>query len=110
MRFREDYAAAGIPMLPVVRTEAQVASSIIRYTWAMVATSLVLIPVAHMGWIYGVGAAVLGGAFLFEAYLLRARVRAGSADVTAVAMRLFHGSITYLALLFLLVAIDPFVV
>ena len=46
---------------------------------------------------------MLGAAFLTEAHLLRRRIAAGSADVTATAMRLFHGSITYLALLFLLV-------
>ena len=96
-------------MLPVVRTEAQVASSIVRYSWVMVAMSLLLVPVAPMGWVYGIGAAVLGAAFLTEAHLLRRRIAAGSADVTATAMRLFHGSITYLALLFLLVALDPFV-
>jgi len=108
MRFREDYAAAGVPMLPVVRTEAQVASSIVRYSWVMVAMSLLLVPVAPMGWVYGIGAAVLGAAFLTEAHLLKRRIAAGSADVAATAMRLFHGSITYLALLFLLVALDPF--
>ncbi len=108
MRFRDDYAAAGIPMLPVVRTPSQVATSIVWYSVAMVAASLALIPIAPMGWVYGVGAAVLGAAFLSEAVLLRRRVSAGDAAVSATAMRLFHGSITYLALLFLLVAIDPF--
>ncbi len=109
MKYREDYAAAGIPMLPVVRSEAVVASSIVRYAWVMVLVSLVLVPVAPMGWVYGIGAAVLGAAFLSQAYVLRRRVASGAPDVTATAMRLFHGSITYLALLFLLVAIDPFV-
>ncbi len=109
MKYREDYAAAGIPMLPVVRSDDVVTMSIVRYAWVMVAVSLLLVPVAPMGWVYGVGAAALGAAFLWEAHLLRRRVLAGSADVTATAMRLFHGSITYLALLFLLVAVDPFV-
>jgi protoheme IX farnesyltransferase len=109
MKFRDDYAAAGIPMLPVVRTEAQVANAIVGYAWAMVVTSLVLIPVAPMGWVYGVGAVLLGAAFLWEAYLLRRRIGVGATSVTATAMRLFHGSITYLALLFLLIAVDPFV-
>lgn len=118
MKFREDYAAAGVPMLPVVRTEPQVAASIIRYSWVMVLVSLALIPVAPMGWVYGIGAVLLGAAFLGQAYVLRARVRSaeragrdsGGSEVLAAAMRLFHGSITYLALLFLLVAVDPFVV
>ena len=109
MRFREDYAAAGVPMLPVVRTEAQVANSIIAYAWVMFAVSLVLIPVAPMGWVYSVGAVILGAAFMWETYLLKRRIAAGADSVTATAMRLFHGSITYLALLFLLIAIDPFV-
>jgi protoheme IX farnesyltransferase len=109
MRFKDDYAAAGVPMLPVVRTDGQVANSIIVYTWLMVATSLVLVPVAPMGWVYGIGAALLGAGFLWEAYRLKRRIAAGSGTVTATAMRLFHGSITYLALLFLLVALDPFV-
>jgi heme o synthase len=109
MRFRDDYAAAGVPMLPVVRSDAQVARSIIAYAWAMVATSLLLVVVAPMGWVYAIGATILGAAFLWEAHLLRRRIAAGETSVTATAMRLFHGSITYLALLFLLVALDPFV-
>lgn len=109
MRFRDDYAAAGVPMLPVVRTEQQVTSSIIVYSWVMVATSLVLVPIAPMGWVYAIGAAVLGLGFLALAYSLRGAVRSGADGVSRAAMRLFHGSITYLALLFLLVALEPFV-
>jgi len=108
MKFRDDYEAAGVPMLPVVASEAVVARSIIIYTWVMVATSLALIPVAPMGWVYGVGAGILGAAFLAQAYRLRRAVASGT-SVTPTAMKLFHGSITYLSLLFLLVAIDPFV-
>lgn len=110
MKFRDDYAAAGVPMLPVVATPAVVARSIVIYSWVMVAMSLVLIPVAPMGWVYGIGAAVLGAAFIAQAHGLRRKVAAGAPDVTATAMRLFQGSITYLALLFLLVALDPFLV
>ena len=128
MRFRDDYAAAGVPMLPVVRTSPQVAASIIRYSWVMVAVSLALVPVAPMGWVYGIGASVLGGAFLWQAYVLRGTIRRHEAsaehvetaaddsavtvlspEITSAAMRLFHWSITYLALLFLLVALEPFV-
>lgn len=109
MKFKEDYAAAGVPMLPVVRSEVQVTASILRYSWVMVAVSLVLIPVAPMGWVYATGAVVLGAGFIAMAYRLRSAVVNASGDVTARAMRLFHGSITYLALLFLLVALEPFV-
>jgi len=109
MRFREDYAAAGVPMLPVVKSDAEVVRSILWYSWVMVGVSLALVPIAPMGWVYSVGATVLGVAFLWQAYSVRKAVRRSDAQVTKVAMRLFHGSITYLALLFLLVALEPFV-
>jgi len=83
-----------------------VVRQILIYSWAMVAASLLLIPVAGTGWVYGVAAVVLGAWFLREAYALKSRVDKGDADVKA--MRLFHGSITYLSLLFLAVAVDPF--
>ena len=107
LRYREDYAAAGVPMLPVVTDTRSVTRSIVVYSWVMVLTSLVLIPVAPMGVVYTVSALVLGAVFLLEAHLLRRRALSGAADVRP--MRLFHWSITYLALLFLAVAIDPFI-
>jgi heme o synthase len=114
MRFRDDYAAAGVPMLPVVAGNVTVGRQIVAYSWVMVATSLLLWPVAGTTPVYGVAALVLGAAFLREAHLLlrRARLEAGGSlltgtSVEAGAMRLFHGSITYLTLLFLAVAIDP---
>jgi protoheme IX farnesyltransferase len=107
IKYREEYAAAGVPMLPVVRPLTDTTRQIVLYSWAMVAASLLLIPVAGMGWLYGVGAVVLGAVFLYLAYALRARVT-DPEQTLAAAMRLFHGSITYLALLFLLVAVDPF--
>ena len=106
LRFKADYQAARVPMLPAVADARAVAGQIVWYSWAMVATSLLLTPVAGMHWLYTGAAVVLGAAFLVEAYLLRHRVRAGAADVRA--MRLFHGSISYLSLLFLAVAVDPF--
>jgi protoheme IX farnesyltransferase len=105
MRFRDDYAAAGVPMLPVVATPAAVAVRIVAYSWAMVGTSLLLLLDAS-GPVYGVSAAVLGVVFLREAHLLQGRVRRGH---DASPMRLFHWSITYLALLFLAVAVDQLV-
>jgi len=107
LRYRDDYAAAGVPMLPVVAERPVVMRQITIYSWAMVLTSLVLIPVAPMGWVYIVGSVLLGAVFLWEAHALGRRVRRGDDDVRP--MRLFHWSITYLALLFLAVAIDPFV-
>ena len=105
LRFVDDYAAAGVPMLPVVASPAVVARQILAYSWAMVGTSLLLVPVAHTTVVYAVAAAALGAGFLVEAYRLRARVRAGAVDVRP--MRLFHGSISYLTLLFVAIAIDP---
>ena len=79
MRYRDDYAAAGVPMLPVVASEAVVAGRIVAYSWVMVAVSLLLVaPVGPAGALYAVSAVVLGAVFLREAHLLRARVRAGA--------------------------------
>jgi protoheme IX farnesyltransferase len=100
MKFRDDYAVAGVPMLPVVATARTVASKIVVYSWAMVAVTLALIPWA--GWIYGGCAVALGAWFLAEAHRLRGRIGAG---VAAAPMRLFHLSIGYLTLLFTAVAI-----
>jgi protoheme IX farnesyltransferase len=104
LRFKDDYAAAGVPMLPVVASLSTVAREIIGYSYAMVLTSLLLVPAAAMSPFYAVAASVLGGWFLYEAHSLLRRVRRGDRDVKP--MRLFHGSISYLALLFLAVAID----
>ena len=107
MRFRDDYAAAQVPMLPVVASARVVASRIVWYSWAMVATSLLLVwPLGVSGVLYGLVAVGVGAVFLREAHLLLARVRRGD---DAGAMRLFHWSITYLALLFLAVALDQLV-
>lgn len=105
MRFRDDYAAAGVPMLPVVASPRRVAVEILGYSWAMVVVSLALIPVASTGPVYAVIAVGVGGWFLFEAHALLARQRRG---VDPKPMRLFHLSITYVSLLFLAVALIPF--
>ena len=106
LRYKDDYAAAGIPMLPVEQAPAVVAKQIILYSWAMVGVTLLLIPVAQMNWIYSVSAVVLGALFIYEAYALQSRVRKDAADLKP--MKLFHWSITYLSLIFLVVGIDPF--
>lgn len=110
IKYREDYAAAGVPMLPVVAPMSTVVRHVVAYSWVMFASSLVLIPVASMGWVYSIGAIACGAFFLYLAYGLR-RVRDQDPEVIErAAMRLFHGSITYLAVIFLLVGIDPFLV
>jgi protoheme IX farnesyltransferase len=107
MKFRGDYAAASVPMLPVVAEPVVVTRKILRYSYAMVAATLALAPYA--GWIYGLLAAVLGAWFLAEAHRLHARVRDDSVrdgvETNPAPMRLFHLSIGYLTLLFAVVAV-----
>jgi protoheme IX farnesyltransferase len=74
MKFRDDYAAAGVPMLPVVASPAEVARKILIYSYVMVAVTLGLAPYA--GWIYTACALALGAWFLAEAHRLHARVAA----------------------------------
>lgn len=105
MRYREDYATAGVPMLPVVRGHRTVSIQIILYSWALVVSTLLLIPASKMGWLYTAVALASGAWFMFESYLL---YREGMKGQPKNPMRLFHGSITYLTVLFFAVALDPF--
>jgi heme o synthase len=104
MKFKDDYAAANIPMLPVVAPESTVARKILGYSYAMVAATLAL--AADAGWIYGCCAVALGAWFLTDAHRLRARVARGGGQAP---MRLFHLSIAYLTLLFAAVAVTALV-
>ena len=107
LRYREDYANVDVPMLPVVRPAREVGRQVVLYSWVMVATSLLLWPVAGTGPVYPVAAAVLGAVFLVEAHRMWARSR-GTEDLTVIQpMRLFHSSNLYLSLLFVAVAVDP---
>jgi protoheme IX farnesyltransferase len=105
MRFKDDYARAGVPMLPVVATPLQVARRIVAYTWLTVGTSLLLWPLAT-SWIYGAVALASGAWFLAGAHGLLARVKRGA---EAKALPLFHLSNSYLAVLFVGVAVDALV-
>ncbi|MTB27212.1 MAG: protoheme IX farnesyltransferase [Actinobacteria bacterium] len=109
MKYKDDYERAGVPMLPVLKSSEYVCVSIVRYSWVMVLVSLVLIPVAPMGPVYAVSAVVLGALFVYEAYRLLGAARRNDENLLSRAMRLFHYSISYLALLFLAIAIDPFI-
>jgi protoheme IX farnesyltransferase len=100
MKYRDDYTAAGVPMLPVVADQKLVARRIVAYSYAMVAASLSLVPV--LGWLYGVAAGALGAAFLVDAHRMHHRVCAGKPPD---AIRLFRDSIHYLSLLFALIAV-----
>jgi heme o synthase len=101
MRFRDDYARAGVPMLPVVATAERVARQIVIYSWVMVVWTLLLIPVT--GWIY-VGFALAAGMwFLAYAHRLHAAVKRGEKGNP---IKLFHLSNSYLTLVFVALAVD----
>lgn len=106
MKYLEDYRDAGVPMLPVVAKNEVVGRQIILYAWAYFASSLLLIPVAPMGWIYTVVAIVSGLWFSYESHKLYNEAKR---DIPKNPMKLFHMSITHLTLLFLAVAIDPLI-
>jgi protoheme IX farnesyltransferase len=108
MRYKEDYALAKVPMLPVVATERRVILESTVYSWATVLCSLLLWPVAGMSLLYGTVAVVLGAVLLVEVHRLLIRVDRGSTGVALRPMRFFHLSNVYLALLFTVVAADPF--
>ena len=108
LRIRKDYAAAGVPMLPVVKGIPETTRQIGLYTILMVAISLVLFAVARMGPIYLVAAVLLGALFLRQAWLLWRR-GASEEESTAGAIRLYKYSISYLTLLFAAIALDTLV-
>ena len=107
LRYREDYRNVDVPMLPVVRPAREVGRQVVVYSWVMVATSLLLWPVAGTSLVYPVAAAVLGAVFLVEAHRMWSRTKASEALAEINPMRLFHASNLYLSLLFVAVALDP---
>lgn len=107
LRYREDYRNVDVPMLPVVRPAAEVGRQVVVYSWVMVATSLLLWPVAGTSLLYPACAAVLGAVFLVEAHRMWGRAKASDALGEINPMRLFHASNLYLSLLFVAVALDP---
>jgi heme o synthase len=103
LRYQDDYAAAGVPMLPVVRGARETSTQILYYTVLLVAVTLLLYPAGRMGAVYLAAAVTLGGAFIWRALELRR-------DLTGRrAIRLFSFSNTYLALLFGAMAVDAVV-
>ena len=106
LKYKQDYTDAGVPMLPVVRNNKTVGVQIILYAWALVASTLLLVPVAAMGLIYTVTAVVTGAWFILESYRIYREAAVGEIKNP---MRLFHGSISYLTLLFVAIAIDPLI-
>ena len=102
-KYKDDYEAAHVPMMPVVATFRRTAIEILVYTVIMVGLTLLLAPVAHLGALYVVAAAVLGAGFI--AMAVRLFIRA----TPKASMQLFSYSITYLTLLFVVMAVDVFV-
>jgi protoheme IX farnesyltransferase len=104
VKYREDYQAANVPMLPAVASFDRVSRQIIAYSVALVVTSMIYGAVAGLGWIYYSVAAVAGALYLFDA--LRLRREEGTPKS---AMRLFKFSITYVTLIFVAMAVDVLV-
>lgn len=101
MRYKEDYRAAGVPMLPVIKPEQEVTRQIVIYVWLTVLTTFVLIPAA--GWIYAAGAAIAGIWFLVMSHRLDSGVRRG---VPVKPLALFIMSNNYLAAVFVALSVD----
>ncbi|MGB3485914.1 MAG: heme o synthase [Mycobacterium sp.] len=101
MRYKEDYAAAGVPMLPTVATERHVTLQIVIYTWLTVLATLALVPAT--GWLYTGVAGLAGLWFLVMAHQLYAGVRRGE---PVRPLRLFLQSNNYLAVVFCALAVD----
>lgn len=101
MRYREDYEAAGVPMMPVVKPPLEVTRQILWYTWATVITSLLLVPAT--GWVYAVVALLSGAWFILRAHGLHNGVKNG---VKVKPMNLFFLSNNYLSVLFVGLSVD----
>ena len=107
MQYKNDYANAGVPMLPVVSENIKVANQIIIYSFVMSFTTLILPLTVELSIYYWVGVIILNVLFLKEAFALRSRIMSKLTEILP--MKLFNYSITYLALLFLLIGIDPLI-
>lgn len=103
MKYKDDYARAGVPMLPVLRSPVETAAQILLYTAVLVAVTLILYPVAQMGPLYTATAVLLGGGFLYVALRLRWE------PTPERAFGVFRYSLSYLALLFCAIAVDRLV-
>jgi protoheme IX farnesyltransferase len=103
IKHSDDYKAAGVPMLPVVESHEKVIRSMIVYTIALTLCSVAVIPVAQMGWVYGVTAVVMGLAFLWGTIAL------GRTDSASASMKLFSFSISYISVIFVALTVDVLV-
>ncbi|MCT1368499.1 heme o synthase [uncultured Kocuria sp.] len=108
MKYAEDYQRAGIPMLGAIASAKAVSVQVVLYAWATVICSLMLIPVGGAGWVYGLTALIAGAWFIWKCHHLHQLALAEEAT-SRTAMVVFHASITYLTVVFVALAIDPFV-
>lgn len=111
MKYADDYNAASVPMLGAIANARRVSVQVVLYAWATVACSLLLVPLGHAGIIY---TAIAGGAgiwFIIESHVLYREAQGdhNPALVNRKAMKVFHISITYLTIVFVALAFDPFV-
>lgn len=111
MKYADDYNNAHVPMLGAIAGARTVSVQVVLYAWATVVCSLLLVPMGNAGIVYTVLAAVSGGWFIFESHLLyrEAQREHLPQDMNRKAMKVFHISITYLTIVFVALAIDPFV-
>lgn len=111
MKYADDYNAASVPMLGAIANARRVSVQVVLYAWATVVCSMLLVPLGHAGILY---TAIAGGAgiwFVIESHVLYREAQGDHkpAVVNRKAMKVFHISITYLTIVFLALAFDPFV-
>ena len=108
MKYGEDYRNASVPMLGAVAGAKTVSVQVVLYAYATVACSLLLVPVGGAGLVYTLAAVLSGIWFLVESHKLHSRAQREELNDKS-AMKVFHLSISYLTILFLALAVDPFV-
>ncbi|MHA7273998.1 heme o synthase [Arthrobacter sp. Bz4] len=108
MKYSDDYNAAKVPMLGAIAGARVVSVQVVLYAYATVACSLLLIPVGGAGWVFTVAALAAGIWFLSETHKLHTSAVRGTVTDKG-SMKVFHGSISYLTVVFLALAIDPFI-
>ncbi|CBT76106.1 MULTISPECIES: heme o synthase [Glutamicibacter] len=111
MKYADDYNAASVPMLGAIANARRVSVQVVLYAWATVVCSMLLVPLGNAGILY---TAIAGGAgiwFVYESHVLYREAQGNHkpAEVNRKAMKVFHISITYLTIVFLALAVDPFV-
>lgn len=111
MKYADDYNAASVPMLGAIANARRVSVQVVLYAWATFVCSMLLLPMGYAGIVYTVVAGAAGLWFVYESHVLYREAQRDHkpADVNRKAMKVFHISITYLSIVFLALAIDPFV-